>query len=108
MIDIHHNEPKRLPPRRAGKGILGCNFKLARVFKKVRLKAEGKTVEEIAMIMGVCTKRVRNHLEWLSRFFDCYCTYRLIHILHSHGLIYTHPEEWQDYLDNHCHVKGLV
>ena len=108
MIDLHHNEPKRLPPKRAGTGILGCNFKLARVLKKVRLKADGKTNDEIAMIMGVCAKRVRNHMEWLFAHFNCYCAIRLVHKLHAHGLMFTSQKEWQDYLDNHCHVKGLV
>ena len=83
----------RIPPKRAPK------TNLALKFKALRLLCEGKTVEEIALIMGKCPRVIRRKLDWLKSKVGVYCNNNLIHLMHSHDFVFTCDRERGDYVE---------
>lgn len=82
-----------------------CPRKQAIILEILRWTAAGKSIEEIATLVGVSPRRVRRKIDWLKELFGVYKTTLLIHIAHTLGLIYANDKERQDWINSHLDHK---
>ena len=81
--------------------ILECRRKLAAHFKAYRLKQQGKTTDEIAIILNVSKRAARRMIEKFMEWLNTYCSTSMVFKMNAHDLGFTCENEKRDYLENH-------
>lgn len=83
-------KPKRAPKR----GLTGRKLLIAR-----GVALYGKSVEEMALILGMNTRCVRRSLDWIKEKAGVTKNCELAHWMHSQGMGFCNEDAKQDYLN---------
>ena len=96
-------KPKRYPK------LEGCRIRLARAFAYVRSVGKfERTVEQTAMIYGVCARSVRREIDWFKKVLNKSTMSCLVACLFANGLGFANDEEKQHYLEQEKKLREVA